>query len=275
MSGWVRYSIPRWSYLHGVTPRPVDGVDDGGRCLIESAASQICCPPISGDNDLCRRLDRLFWIFVEDPVFDSEIAVLVSDVAIESPEAVLLLGSQYSLRCMQAHIGEGHPDRIAVAGDRVVEAAVSQQPEVGHVRLGIRWYAVGRPGDGTAAHQVRRDRVQRFEHRQASQACSDATCSRSPRRMLMECRRDVTADCCGDEGREERLLEMRQVLMIGYERFRRATVCIRGRTSASPSASSGCFSRTGMLVVRRKQHLDRLARQEPAILRALAHPAPE
>ena len=62
----------------------------------------------------------------------SRTASVLVGVAVNAPEAVLLLAPQHPLGGVKAGVGEGGPDVRAVAGHGVVEAAVPEQPEVGH-----------------------------------------------------------------------------------------------------------------------------------------------
>ena len=56
-------------------------------------------------------------------------------VAVHASEVVLLLAPEHPLGGVETGIGEGGPAVRAVARHSVVEAAVAQQPEVGHPDL--------------------------------------------------------------------------------------------------------------------------------------------
>ena len=56
---------------------------------------------------LARWFHRLVRVFVEQPVADAEITVLLVGVAVHAPEAVLLLPPQSPLGGVETGVGEG------------------------------------------------------------------------------------------------------------------------------------------------------------------------
>ena len=84
---------------------------------------------------------------------------------------------------METGVGERGPDVATVAGHGVVEAAVPQQPEIGHLGLPGCRRVGGRPTNPPAAQQIRGQGVDRFQHGQAAQGGLDAPGRGGPGRV--------------------------------------------------------------------------------------------
>ena len=130
--------------LHGGSALPVGGAEQHGRRAGQGAPGQFPGPGVHSHHLLVR-------VLVEQPVADAEVAVLIVGIAVNAPEAVLLLAPQRPLGGVEAGAGEGGPDVRAVAGHGMVEAAAAQQPEVGHPGLLGGRRVVGGPVDPAAA----------------------------------------------------------------------------------------------------------------------------
>ena len=80
-------------------------------------------PGVQGNPHLGRGFYLRVQIFYEDLVGDARVAVLFGGVTVHAPEAVLLLASEHLLNGLDAGVGEGGTDVLAVADHGVVEAA--------------------------------------------------------------------------------------------------------------------------------------------------------
>ena len=101
-----------------------------------------------------------------------------------SPEAVLLLAPQHPLGDVETGVGEGGPD-VPVVCHSVVETAVPEQTEVGHLDLPGGGCVSGGPVDPAAAQQVGGQAVDRFQHGQPPQGGLHAAGGNGPRRVLV------------------------------------------------------------------------------------------
>ena len=128
MALWVGHQVPGGSQLHGGGALAVGGAEQGGGGVAQGASGQLTGPDVNGHHLLVR-------VLVEDPVADAQVAVLLVGVSVHAPEAVLLLAPENPIGRVESGVGEGSPEVLAVAGHGVVEAAVPEQPEVGHLDL--------------------------------------------------------------------------------------------------------------------------------------------
>ena len=83
--------------FHRFAALPVGGAEQRGRGAGQGAAGQFPGPGVVSHHDLARRLHRLVRVFVEQPVADSKIPVFLVGVAVNAPEAVLLLAPERPL----------------------------------------------------------------------------------------------------------------------------------------------------------------------------------
>ena len=184
MSGGVRHQVPGGTQFHRLAAPAVRGAEQRGRGDAQGGPGQFPGPGIGDHHHLARGLHRLVPVFVEQPVADEEIPVLLVGIAVHPPEAVLLLAPQRPFGGVQAGVGEGNPQVAAVAGHGVVEPALAQQAEVGHPE-----FAPGRHfrrwADPPAAQQVGGQAVDRLQHGQAAQRRLNASGRGGPRRVFV------------------------------------------------------------------------------------------
>ena len=84
---------------------------------------------------------------------------------------------------VEAGVGEGDPDVVAVAGHRVVETAVAQQPEVGQAQVMVG--PVGGPPDPARLQQIGSQPVDGLQHGQPAQRGLHPLGGGRPGRMLV------------------------------------------------------------------------------------------
>ena len=89
---------------------PSGCAEEGGRVAAQGAAGQLPGPGVHGHHHLGRGFHLLVRILVEDTVADAQVAVLLVGVAVNSPEAVLLLAPQRPFGGVEAGVGEGGPE---------------------------------------------------------------------------------------------------------------------------------------------------------------------
>ena len=169
MARRVGHQVPGGAQFHRRAALAVGGAEYGGGVAAEGVPGQFPGPSVHGHHHQARRFHLLVRVIVEGAVADSEVAVLLVGVAVHSPEPVLLLAPQHTLGGVDTGVGEGGPEFFAVAGHGVVEAAVPQQPEVGHPGIPGGRRIAGGEADPAAAQQVRGQTVDRLQHGQPTQ----------------------------------------------------------------------------------------------------------
>ena len=125
---------------------------------------------------------------------------------------------------METGVGERGPDVATVAGHGVVEAAVPQQPELGHPGLPGCRRASRRPTNPPAAQQVRGQGVDRFQHGQAAQGGLDAPGRGGPGRVrvvgVVAAAGLIIYRSRTGEGRANLAFQVRRVVVVQGELFR-------------------------------------------------------
>ena len=141
-------------------------------------------------------------------------------IAVNAPEAVLLLAPQRPFGGVDASVGEGGPEVRSVPCHGVVEAAAAQQPEVGHPDLPGGSLVVGGQVDSPAAEQVGCQAVDRLQHGQPPQRGLDAPRRGGPGRVLVVGRIDGAAVNYGTgqgEGRVALALQVDGMVVVQGE----------------------------------------------------------
>ena len=152
-----------------------------GQC--QGAAGQVQGPGVGGDHHLGRRRRLDGRLGLEDAVLGALVAAVAAGVAAHAPEAVVPLAPDCPFGGVEAGVGEGDPHVVAVAGHRVIETAVPEQPEVGHAQVVVD--PVGGPPEAARLQQVRSQPVEGLQHGQPAQRGLHSLGGGRPGRMLV------------------------------------------------------------------------------------------
>ena len=177
---------------------------------------------------------------------------------------------------MESGVGEGGPDVFPVTGHGVVEAAVPEQPEVGHPDLpGGCAIAFGQV-DPAAADQVGGQAVDRFQHGQTTQGHFHAPRCRGPGWVLVVSTVAVRVGrVTGREGGVVLVLQVDRMVVVQGEPFPVVLGQFPLRVEGGLPGGPGLLPGRRVLVAGDVEQVHRPAGQEPAVLASFGHaPAP-
>ena len=274
MSGGIGHQVAGWPQLHGGGALPVRGAEESGRVATQGVAGQVPGPGIHGHHHLGRGFHLLVRVLVEGAVADSQVAVLLVGVAVHAPEAVLLLAPQHPFGGVETGVGEGGPEVFAVTGHGVVEAAVPQQPEVGHPGLPGGRAIVGFGGqvDPPAADQVRGQAVDRLQHGQPAQGHLHAARRGGPGRVLVVGAAVVAIiRFTTGEGGAGLALQVNRMVVVQGEPLPVVLGQFALGVKGGPPGGSCLLPGRGVLVVGDVEQVHGPAGQEPAVLASFGH----
>ena len=187
-----------------------------GAAPVSVLSGQLQGPGVGGHHHVGRGLRAHRGLRLEDAVLGALVASVPVGVAAHPPEAVVPLAPQRPLRDVEPGVGEGDPHLRAVARHRMVEAAVAQQPEVGHPQVVAA--SLAGPADPARPQQVRRQPVHGLQHGQSPQRGLHPTGRGGPRRVLVAVLVPLVPVLTGpQEGRAPLALQMRQMGVVQVE----------------------------------------------------------
>ena len=241
----------------------VRGAEERGCGIAQGVSGELPSPSFHGHH-LSRGFQGLVRLFVEQPVDDTQIPVLLVVITVHAPEAVLLLALQHPLGGVEAGVGKRGPMVGAVPCYGVVESAAAQQPEVGHPGLPGGSRVIKRQVDLAAFEQVGGQPAHGHLHTPRRGG---------PGRVLVGCwaiARMVSL-FTGDNGRPSLVFQMGRMVVVQGETFLEVlgkfALRVKGRQPCGPGLLPGA----GMVVVGDVQRIYGLACEEPAMLPALGH----
>ena len=168
---------------------------------------------------------------------------------------------------------KGGPYVLTVAGHGVVEAAVAQQPEVGHPGLPGGCVNVGGGQvDPAAADQVRGQAVDRLQHGQPTQGHFQAPRGGGPGRVLVAgAIVFVVSRFTGGKRRTALALKVGGMVVVQGEPLPVVLGQFALRVEGGPSGGPSLLPGRRVLVVGDVEQVHGPAGQEPAVLPALGH----